>query len=356
MRVGMAGLPQAGTTTLFNTLTGAHAAVGGYRPGERVQIGMVTVPDGRLDVLAAMLHPKECTPATLEFEDVSGVFGHLVGQEHSGRAVAALRDADAVLLVLRAFESAFVPEVLGRVDPAAEFQAMLQELLLADLQVIENRLQAVGRDLARGGMGHKDELERERDLLDRCRVAIEQGKGLSAIETSPMEHKSLRSYAFLTLKPRLCVLNIGEDQIAGPPVPPGIEPPPIPVCAELEMELMELGEADRTVFMEDAGLDELGATRLIHTCYRGFGLASFFTCVSDKLRAWTVEAGADARTAAGKVHSDMEAGFIRAEVVGFEDLNQCGSIKEARNRGKLRMEGKDYIVQDGDVVTFHFTH
>ncbi len=356
MRVGMAGLPQAGTTTLFNALTGAHAAVGGYRPGERVQIGVVTVPDERLHVLAAMLRPKECTPATLEFEDIGGVFGHLAGGEHSGRAVAALRDADAVLLVLRAFESAFVPEVLGRVDPAAELQAMLEELLLADLQVIENRLEAVGRDLARGGMGHKEELERERDLLDRCRATIEQEKDLSAVEPSPMEERSLRSYAFLTLKPRLCALNIGEDQIAAPPIPPHVEPAPIPVCAELEMELMDLGEQDRAAFMKDAGLDELGATRLVHACYHAFGLASFFTCVSDKLRAWTVQAGADARTAAGKIHSDMEAGFIRAEVVGFENLNECGSFKEARNQGKLRMEGKDYVIQDGDVVTFHFTH
>ena len=172
------------------------------------------------------------------------------------------------------------------------------------------------------------------------------------------EEKLLRSYAFLTLKPQLCILNIGEDQIDSPP-PPGaladLAPPPVAVCAELEMELMELAPDERTAFMADAGLAELATGRVIRACYDALGLCSFFTHVSDKLRAWTVPAGIDARSAAGAVHTDMEKGFIRAEVASFEDLQACGSLKDARAAGKLRMEGKDYAVQDGDIITFHFS-
>ncbi len=354
MKVGIVGLPQAGSTTVFNALTGAHGDVGGYHPGEHLSASVVRVPDERLDALAALLQPKEAMPATIHFEDVGGVFSHVAGADHSPRAVAALRDTDAVLMVLRSFESPFVLEVFGEVNPLHEYNAMLQEMLLADLEVIEKRLAAVEHDL-RKATPERELLQREQAVLERCRRAVEGEEGLLGVQMDAAEERMLRSYAFLTLKPRLCVLNIGEEQIPDPPGVGGVEQQPIAICAEFEMELTDLDEDDRPAFMADAGLQEPAASRLIRACYEEFGLRSFFTCVSDKLRAWTVEAGAKAPEAAGKIHTDMEKGFIRAEVVAFQDLLDCGSLKEAKAQGKLRMEGKDYEVQDGDVITFHFS-
>jgi len=356
VRVGIVGLPQSGKTTVFTTLTGAHGDAGGHH-GEAVALGIVKVPDERLDALAALFRPKEVIPAALEFEDIGGVFAHLRGADSSGRAVAALREVDAVLMVLRSFQSPFVAEIFGEVDPVHEYSAMSQELLLADLEVIEKRLEAIEHDLTRP-TGDRDALAREKDLLERCRRAAEHEKDLSTVQMQPDEEKLLRSYSFLTLKPRLCLLNIGEDQIAEPPHYPqleALEPPPVHMCAELEMELMELEEGERGAFMEEAGLREMAAARLIRACYDVLGLCTFFTVVSDKLRAWTVRSGATAPEAAGKIHTDMERGFIRAEVVSFGDLIACGGMKEAKAAGKLRMEGRDYGVRDGDVITFHFS-
>ncbi|MGD2174753.1 MAG: redox-regulated ATPase YchF [Candidatus Brocadiaceae bacterium] len=354
MKAGIVGLPQAGTTTLFNALTGAHGEVGGYHPGEHVDVATVRVPDERLRELEDLFQPKEVIPATIQFEDIGGVFAHLTGGEHSGRAVAALREADAVLMVLRCFESPFVAEVFGQVDPLREYRAMAEEMLLADLEVIEKRLSSIEADLKKP-VPEREELERERDLLQRCQRAAEQQSALTSVEINEVEQKMLRSYSFLTLKPRICVLNIDEDQIPEPPQIEEIGPQTISVCAELEMEIMELDEEERELFLEAAGLEEPAVGRIIRACYEEMGLRSFFTYVSDKLRAWTVQAGTGARAAAGKIHSDMEKGFIRAEVVSFEELQECGSLKDARASGKLRMEGKDYEVQDGDIITFHFS-
>ncbi len=354
MKVGMVGLPQAGTTTLFNAITGAHGEVGEHRPGEHVDVGVVRVPDERLGVLADMFEPEKTVPATMEFEDIGGVFGHLTGEERSGRAIAALRETAVVLMVLRCFESPYVAEVFGEIEPPREYRAMNEELLLADLEVIEKRLRAIESDLKKH-VPEREALEAERDLLKRCREAVENGQGLAAVDMNPAEEKVLRSYSFLTLKPQICVLNIGEEHIPDPPEVPEVEPLTIPVCAELEMEIMELEEGDRRIFLEEAGLGEPASGRVIRGCYETLGLRSFFTYVSDELRAWTVEGGTPARRAAGKIHSDIEEGFIRAEVVAFEDLREHGSIKAAKAAGRLRMEGKDYEVQDGDVVTFHFS-
>lgn len=354
MRAGIVGLPQSGKTTVFNALTGAHGDIGAYHAGTHVSIGVVSVPDERLDALARMLEPKEIIAATIEFEDVGGVFAHLAGGERQGRAVAALRDTDAVLMVLRTFEASHVMEVLGGIDPVREYRTMREELLLADLEVIEHRLEAVEHDILRGN-AERETLLQEQALLERCRQAVESDQGLRTLGLAPHEEKLLRSYAFLTLKPQLCILNIGEDQIPSPPQPVALEPPPIAICAELEMELTELEPDERAEFMADAGLSELATGRVIRACYDALGLCSFFTHVSDKLRAWTVPGGLDARSVAGAIHTDMEKGFIRAEVVAFGDLQACGSLKDARAAGKVRMEGKDYPVRDGDIITFHFS-
>lgn len=356
MRVGIVGLPQSGKTTLFNALTGAHGDTSGYHAGAQVALGTVRVPDDRLGVLAGILSPREVIPATIEFEDIGGVFAHLAGGERSGRATAALRDTEAILMVLRCFESAHVMEVLGGIDPAREFRAMNEELLLADQEVIERRLDTLEKDLRRAH-ADRDAEAREQRILLRCREAVEGERDLRIVGLSDAEQKLLGSYAFLTLKPTLCVLNIGEDAIPSPPEPEGLadlQPPPIAICAEFEMELMDLDEDERAAFAEDAGLAAPASGRVIRACYDFVGLRSFFTHVSGQLRAWTVEAGSTAPAAAGKIHTDMERGFIRAEVVGFADLQACSGLGEAKAAGKLRMEGKDYEVQDGDVITFHF--
>ncbi|MCK4283569.1 MAG: redox-regulated ATPase YchF [Candidatus Brocadiae bacterium] len=357
MRVGIVGLPQCGKTAVFNALTGAHGDMGVYHAAERLSLGVVSVPDDRLDALAQMLSPKETVAATIEFEDIGGVFSHLAGGERSGQAVAALRDCDAMAMVVRCFEAPSVFEILGEVDPLREYNALNQELLLADLEVIEKRLDAIERDV-RKPVPERDALKQEQVVLEQCRLAVEQEEGLRAVQMTGPEQKMLRSYAFLTLKPRLCILNVGEGQVASPPVPDefkGLDPPPVPMCAKLEMELMDLEEEDRAAFLADGGLMEMASGKVIRASYDVLGLRSFFTHVSDKLRAWTIQGGTDAKGAAGKIHTDMEKGFIRAEVVGFADLAEAGSIKEARARGKVRMEGKDYEVRDGDVITFHFS-
>ncbi len=356
MAIGIVGLPQSGKTTLFNLLTGAHGDTGAYHGGQ-VAVGVVRVPDGRLDALAQVFEPEEIVPATLQFEDIGGVFAHLTGGEPSGAAMAALRDTDAVVMVLRGFESPYVAEIFGEVDPAREYRAMSEELLLADLAVIEKRLENIEAEVQRAG-ADREALQAERDLLERCRAAVEQEHGLRAVEMNALEEKRLRNYAFLTLKPRVCVLNIDEERIGAPADHAGlnaVEPPPLRIAAEFELELNELELEDRAAFMDDAGLEEPASGRLVCACSDALGLRTFFTYVSEQLHAWTVRAGATAPEAAGKIHSDIQEGFIRAEVVGCEELLELGGLKEAKSAGRLRMEGKDYEVQDGDVITFHFS-
>ena len=353
MKIGIVGLPQSGKTTLFNALTGAHGDVGGYH-GEQVALGVVKVPDARLDELARLAEPESITPATVEFDDIGGVFAHLTGAESSGRAMAALREVDGILLLVRGFESPFVPALFDRVDPVREYKAMVGELLLADQEVIEKRLKSIEHDLGRSTA--REALSRDKELLERCRRTVENEQDLSTLELREDEEKMLRTYSFLTLKPRLCLVNIGEGQIADPPHYPeldALKPPPLAMCAELEMQLMDLEEDERGVFMEDAGLEEMAAGPVVRACYAALGLCSFFTGVGTKLHAWTVRIGAPAPEAAGAIHTDLEEGFIRAEVISYGDLIACGGMKEVKAAGKWRMEGRDYHVHDGDIITFH---
>jgi len=356
MRVGILGLAQTGKTAVFEALTGAHGTHGGYAGAESVSLGMVKVPDGRLDAVAEVYRPQKAVPAAIEFEDITGMFAHLSGGKSEGRAAAAARDADVLLMVLRAFDSPHVVAPLGRVDPLGEYRAMRTELLLADQEIIENRIAAIKKALDRPG--DRDALGREQKLLERCRQAVEEEEGLLSLKLSEPDEKMLRSYSFFTLKPHLCLLNIGEDRVADPPQVEALEdmqPPPVKMCASLEAELMELDEEDRRLFREDAGLREMAAAGLIRQCLAAADMITFFTGGAREVHAWTVPRGTDARTAAGKVHSDMERGFIRAEVIPWDELAAAGSLKEARAHGKLRMEGKEYVVMDGDVIFYHFT-
>ena len=358
MKVGIIGLPQTGKTTVFNALTGAHGEVGGFHAGGADNVAVLRVPDQRLECLTAMFEPKKTVQATVEFEDIAGIFAHMGrAGEDSARAFAAARRMDALLMVLRCFPDPTVLHVLEGVDPARDYVRMNEELLLADLGVVENRIEHVRKDIKRP-MPEREELRHELELLECCREAIEQQRGIRSVQLSAAQEKMLRSYAFLTLKPVVCVLNVGEDQRGAPAAPDhlgALEPPPVVMCGKLEMELAELEEDDRGAFMEDAGLTELAALKLVRACYEAIGLRTFFTYAHNEVRAWTVRAGGSAVTAAGKVHTDMAKGFIRAEVVGFDELRACGSIKEAKAHGKVHLEGKDYEVQDGDVITFRFS-
>jgi hypothetical protein len=356
VRVGIIGLPQSGKTTLLAALTGAHGAAAGSHY-DSPAIGVVKVPDDRLPRLDEIYEPDKVTPATVEFEDITGVFADLVGDSGTAQAVGRARDMDALLLVLRAFKSPYVVPTLDQVDPAAEYEAMRAELLLADMAVVERRLANIERDLKKPR--NREALLAEQDLLERCLEAIESEEGLAGLDLNAAEQKALRHYSFLTLKPHLCVVNIGEEDVAEPPEWPELErmtPPPVKTCAELEKELMELEEDDRRLFMDDAGLEEMAAGEVIRACFQAAGLISFLTVGPDEVRSWTVERGTRAPQAAGTIHSDFEKGFIRAEVVSFDKLDEAGSWKDARSAGEVRMEGKDYVVQDGDVIVFHFSN
>ena len=346
MKVGIIGLSQVGKTTLLEALSGAHGAQG--HGGAGVALAIVKVPDARMAELVRIYNPDEVMFATIEFEDISGVGS---GEKGSAAALAAARDVDVLVVLVRAFESSWVPAPLDRVDPAAELASIHDELLLADLQIIENRQANIQKGLRK--VGDHDALGREQALLERCQKAIEQQQGLASLQMTDAEQKMLRSYAFLTLKPCVAVANVGEDDAANPPaMSEGVA---LSLCVSLEKELQELDEEDRAEFMADAGLTELAAGRLIRACFDAAGLNTFFTAGPNQTRSWIVEVGASAPQAAGKVHTDMEKGFIRAEVVAYDDLLEADSFKAARAAGKVRMEGKTYIVQDGDVVLFHFS-
>lgn len=354
MKVGIIGLPESGATTLFNVLTGAHGTVGpAHRAGAR-QVGIVRVPDERVEFLAEMFSPKKVTHATIEVEDCGGVFEHVGRPEEGGgaHAIAGTRALDGLVVVLRAFPDPAVAHPLGSVDPARDYARIEEELLLADLAVVENRIENIDRALGRPiPAADRDRLQEELDLLGRCREAVERQFGIRSVKMTAAQERLVRSYSFLTLKPGVHVLNVGEEAAGQGAAVPGIDGPLVPICAQIEMEIMGLEEADRAEFLSDGGLREPAAGRVVQECYRALGLCTFLTYGSDEVRAWSIRAGATAVEAAGEVHTDIARGFIRAEVVAFEDLKACGSIREAKAQGKWRLEGKDYVVQDGDVVT-----
>jgi GTP-binding protein YchF len=347
MKVGLAGFLGAGSTTVFNALTGLHAQVGGH--GElRPNLGVIKVPDARVDQLAAMLHPKKTTYAEVRFVDFpppreGGERRAVLGSD----TVAQLRDADALVEVVRGF-----PDAGGAAaTPLADLDAFAAELVLADLAVIEKRLERLRKE-----KGH----ERERALLERLVPTLEAGTALRTLDFGSDDHAVLAGFALVSLKPLLVVLNVSETEAAAP-VPAelaarahaeGAEA--LVLSAKVEAELTELDDADRAAFLADLGLTEGARARFIRASYALLDLISFLTAGEDECRAWPIRRGTSALKAAGKIHSDIERGFIRAEVIPFEDFVRLGGEVKAREAGKLRLEGKDYVVGDGDVVHFRF--
>ena len=357
LRAGLIGLPSTGKTTLFRLLTQPSGASAPAHRRAAPQVGVAQVPDPRLDRLTALFDPRRQVPATVE---VSELAGH--GSAAAMLDVSGFRNADALLHVLRMFSDERVPHAAGGLDPARDARQMEDELILADLGVAERRQQKIRQDMKKG---RSRELDEELRVIEQCRAALEDGRPLRALALDAADARRLRSFSFLSAKPLLVVLNLDEADVADPERAmaraglagalsgSGIET--VAVCAKIELEIAELPPGDRAAFLADLGLADSGLDRVVRASYRLLGYISFFTVGKDECRAWSVPRGTPAQEAAGEIHSDIARGFIRAEVVHYDALTaREGSHAACREHGEVRLEGKDYVVGDGDVVNFRF--
>ena len=357
LRAGLFGFPSSGKTALFQLLTSAREAPRQSGKAE-ANVGVSRVPDERLDRLTALFNPKKHVPATVEFADIAGTGGAQTGAQ-AMLDLAPFRNADALLHVVRMFRDPSVPHPSGTVDPARDVRAMEDEVILADLGVVERRLERLERDIKKG---LNPELGKERDILGRCRTALEAGQPLRALGLSPEDARRLRGFQLLSAKPLLLVLNLDESDLARADdavhiagldaFMSGAATRAVPICAKIELEIAELDAADRTAFMADLGLRESGLDRVIRASYDLLGYISFFTVGEDENRAWSIPRGTNAQNAAGEIHTDIQRGFIRAEVCRYEHLLARGTLAACRDHAELRLEGKEYIVLDGDVINF----
>ena len=359
LRAALIGFPASGKSTLFQLMTSAKDAPRGK--GD-IAIGISKVPDARLDTLTAMYNPRKRVPATVEFTD-------LIAPARTGAQalvdVAAYTNADALVHVVRAFRDDAVAHPSGSVNPARDAQAMEDELLLADLGVAERRLERIEKDLKKS---RTPELEKERDIVQRCKDALEQGTPLRALQLAGDDLKRLRGFQFLSAKPLLLVINLDEADVAavGSDVARAAEKTgltafsahaatrAVALCTKIELEIAQLEGSDQQAFLSDLGLSESGLDRVIRTTYDLLGYMSFFTVGEDECRAWSIARGTPAQLAAGEIHSDIQRGFIRAEVVSNDSLTARGSMAASREHGEVRLEGKEYVVQDGDIINFRF--
>jgi GTP-binding protein YchF len=359
LRAALIGLPSSGKTTLFQLMTSIHDAPRGK--GD-VNIGISKVPDARLDTLTAMYNPRKRVPATVEFTDI---IAPTRGGAQALVDVAGYKNADALVHVVRAFRDPAVAHPAGSIDPARDAQTMEDELILADLGVAERRIERIEKDLKKG---KSTELEKERDLVQRCKEALEHGTPLRALQLAGDDLKRLRGFQFLSAKPLLLVMNLDEGEVAavGADVAraaerTGLAPflahastRAVALCTKIELEIAQLGAEDAKAFLADLGLNESGLDRVIRTSYDLLGYISFFTVGEDECRAWSIARGTPAQLAAGEIHTDIQRGFIRAEVVAYDALIARGAMAACREHGEVRLEGKDYIVHDGDIINFRF--
>lgn len=357
MEIGLVGLPMVGKTTFFNLLTGA-ALPAGVAGDTKVHAGSAPVPDKRLEVLASVYRPRKVTCARVDFKDIPGLDPRRADRAGAVRFLEEVRGADALCLVVRAFTAGGIPAYFDAVAPFKELLEVSAELALADIFLAERRLERL-----RGGKRIPKQVEAEVSLLERCLEALNNERPVSEIALAPGEENLFKGYGFLTTKPVIVAVNLDEDGIRHRDFPQREallnyaaerRIPVVEVAALLEAEIARLLPQDRFEFLTDLGLEEPGIARLAMAAYRSLGFISFFTIASDEVRAWTIKAGTTAKKAAGKVHSDMERGFIRAEVFHFDELFRLGTPAKVREAGLLRLEGKDYIVRDGDVVHFRF--
>lgn len=362
MKLGIVGLPNVGKSTLFNALTKAGAEAANY-PFCTIEpnVGIVPVPDERLDVLTKMYNPEKTTHTSIEFVDIAGlVKGASKGEGLGNKFLSHIREVDAIVHVVRCFEDSDIVHVDGSIGPVRDIETIETELILADMEVMERRVERTRKMLKSGDKKYKIEL----DIFERILKQLEKGNTVRSMEFDSEEKKIVDGLFLITAKPVLYAANVSEEDISSEKTNPLLEElynyaqkegsEVMTVCAKIEEEIVQFDEEEREEFLKSLGLAESGLDRLIKKSYKLLGLISFLTAGPKEVRAWTIVEGSKAPQAAGKIHSDFERGFIRAEVVAYNDLVECGSYNAAKEKGLVRSEGKDYVIKDGDVVLFRF--
>ena len=358
MKIGLAGLPMSGKTSIFNMATRAKAQTRDYlAQTDEINSGIIKVPDARIDHLTTVFKPKKTTFATVEFTDIPGISSS--ESKSASKILANIRICEAIMLVVRLFESEEIPHIHNKIDPAADLEELCLEFIFSDLEMITNKIERLQKEIK---VVKKPEAAKELELMEQLRKTLEDNKFISTLDLSEEQQQSLRGYRFLTQKPLLLIGNCSDEQFANPDVKVTAFNKtceergwtPLLISAATEMEISALSPEEEAIFLEEYGMKESGRNRLISEAYKRLNYISFLTVGEDEVRAWPLQCGTTAHKAAGKIHSDIERGFIRAEVVAYNDFVAKGSMAGVKAAGLSRLEGKEYIVEDGDIINFRF--